>query len=102
MYFRSIKQSEKMINPLLDALFNTNFETLNRFFRKVSEKKPKQAEPYLKALLEIYFYNNTLNLELRELRNTYRTETLAYKKKVLELTKELEELRNDEELNNKL
>ncbi len=53
---------------LLEINFHTNYELLANLLLEFNKKKPKEADKYMKALSEMYFYINSMHIENRELR----------------------------------
>ena len=53
---------------LLEINFHTNYELLANLLLEFNKTKPKEADKYMKALSEMYFYINTMHIENRELR----------------------------------
>jgi len=53
---------------LQEINFHTNYELLANLLLEFNKTKPKEADKYMKALSEMYFYINTMHIENRELR----------------------------------
>ena len=53
---------------LLEINFHTNYELLANLLLEFNKTKPKEADKYMKALSEMYFYINSMHIENRELR----------------------------------
>ena len=53
---------------LQEINFHTNYELLANLLLEFNKKKPKEADKYMKALSEMYFYINSMHIENRELR----------------------------------
>ena len=53
---------------LQEINFHTNYELLANLLLEFNKTKPKEADKYMKALSEIYFYINSMHIENRELR----------------------------------
>jgi len=53
---------------LQEINFHTNYELLANLLLEFKKKKPKEADKYMKALSEMYFYINSMHIENRELR----------------------------------
>ena len=48
--------------------FHTNYELLAKLLLEFNKSKPKEADKYMKALSEMYFYINSMHIENRQLR----------------------------------
>jgi len=53
---------------LQEINFHTNYELLAKLLLEFNKTKPKEADKYMKALSEMYFYINSMHIENRELR----------------------------------
>ena len=53
---------------LQEINFHTNYELLANLLLEFNKAKPKEADKYMKALSEMYFYINSMHIENRELR----------------------------------
>jgi len=53
---------------LQEINFHNNYELLANLLLEFNKKKPKEADKYMKALSEMYFYINSMHIENRELR----------------------------------
>ena len=53
---------------LQEINFHTNYELLANLLLEFNKTKPKEADKYMKALSEMYFYINSMHIENRELR----------------------------------
>ena len=53
---------------LQEINFYTNYELLAYLLLEFNKTKPKEADKYMKALSEMYFYINSMHIENRELR----------------------------------
>lgn len=53
---------------LQEINFHTNYELLANLLLEFNKKKPKEADKYMKALSEMYFYINSMHIENRELK----------------------------------
>ena len=53
---------------LQEINFHTNYELLANLLLEFNKTKPKEADKYIKALSEMYFYINSMHIENRELR----------------------------------
>lgn len=53
---------------LLEINFHTNYQLLANLLLEFNKTKPKEADKYMKALSEMYFYINSMHIENRELR----------------------------------
>ena len=50
---------------LQEINFHTNYELLANLLLEFNKTKPKEADKYMKALSEMYFYINTMHIEKR-------------------------------------
>lgn len=66
------------MSPIIVATYENNFQIISKLLLKWAEKKPEQADEYLRAIKEMYFAFNTLSIELREteLKNKCENESL--------------------------
>jgi len=53
---------------LQEINFHNNYQLLANLLLEFNKKKPKEADKYMKALSEIYFYINSMHIENRELK----------------------------------
>ncbi len=53
---------------LQEINFHNNYELLANLLLEFNKTKPKEADKYMKALSEMYFYINSMHIENRELR----------------------------------
>jgi len=53
---------------LQEINFHNNYQLLANLLLEFNKKKPKEADKYMKALSEMYFYINSMHIENRELR----------------------------------
>ena len=53
---------------LQEINFHTNYELLANLLLEFNKTKPKEADKYMKALSEMYFYINSMHIENRELK----------------------------------
>ena len=53
---------------LQEINFLNNYQLLANLLLEFNKKKPKEADKYMKALSEIYFYINSMHIENRELK----------------------------------
>ena len=53
---------------LQEINFHTNYKLLANLLLEFNKTKPKEADKYMKALSEMYFYINSMHIENRELR----------------------------------
>ena len=53
---------------LQEINFHTNYELLANLLLEFNKTKPKEADKYMKALSEVYFYINSMHIENRELK----------------------------------
>ena len=63
---------------MLKTNFYNNFNILTEFLKMINEKRPKYVDNEIKALTEMFFYVNTLEIENRELKlqiSRWRAET---------------------------
>ena len=52
---------------LQEINFHINYELLANLLLEFNKTKPKEADKYMKALSEMYFYINSMHIENREL-----------------------------------
>tara|TARA_B100000497_G_scaffold24166_1_gene28380 strand:+ start:40 stop:279 length:240 start_codon:yes stop_codon:yes gene_type:complete len=76
---------------LLEINFHTNYELLANLLLKFNKTKPKEADKYMKALSEMYFYINTMHIENREL----RLNNSNIKQEIRKQTQEFYEFKNN-------
>ena len=63
---------------MLKTNFYNNFNILTEFLKMINEKRPKYVDNEIKAVAEMFFYVNTLEIENRELKlqvSKWRAET---------------------------
>ena len=53
---------------LQEINFHNNYQLLANLLLEFNKKKPKEADKYMKALSEMYFYINSMHIENRELK----------------------------------
>jgi len=53
---------------LQEINFHNNYQLLANLLLEFKKKKPKEADKYMKALSEVYFYINSMHIENRELK----------------------------------
>jgi len=53
---------------LQEINFHNNYQLLANLLLEFNKKKPKEADKYMKALSEVYFYINSMHIENRELK----------------------------------
>ena len=53
---------------LQEINFHNNYQLLANLLLKFNKTKPKEADKYMKALSEMYFYINSMHIENRELK----------------------------------
>jgi len=53
---------------LQEINFHNNYQLLANLLLDFNKKKPKEADKYMKALSEVYFYINSMHIENRELK----------------------------------
>ncbi len=53
---------------LQEINFHNNYQLLANLLLEFNKTKPKEADKYMKALSEMYFYINSMHIENRELR----------------------------------
>ena len=78
---------------LQETNFHTNDELLASLFLEFNKTKPKEADKYMKALSEMYFYINSMHIENREL----RLNNSNIKQEIRKQTQEFYEFKNNVE-----
>jgi len=53
---------------LQEINFHNNYQLLANLLLEFNKTKPKEADKYMKALSEVYFYINSMHIENRELK----------------------------------
>jgi len=53
---------------LQEINFHNNYQLLANLLLEFNKNKPKEADKYMKALSEVYFYINSMHIENRELK----------------------------------
>jgi len=76
---------------LQEINFHTNYELLANLLLEFNKSKPKEADKYMKALSEMYFYINTMHIENREL----RLDNSNIKQEIRKQTQEFYEFKNN-------
>ena len=67
--------------------FHTNYELLAKLLLEFNKSKPKEADKYMKALSEMYFYINSMHIENRQLRLNNSNIKQEIRKQTLEFYK---------------
>ena len=78
---------------LQEITFHTNYELLANLLLEFNKTKPKEADKYMKALTEMYFYINSMHIENREL----RLNNSNIKQEIRKQTQEFYEFKNNVE-----
>jgi len=78
---------------LQEINFHTNYELLANLLLEFNKTKPKEADKYMKALTEMYFYINSMHIENREL----RLNNSNIKQEIRKQTQEFYEFKNNVE-----
>jgi hypothetical protein len=78
---------------LQEINFHTNYELLANLLLEFNKTKPKEADKYMKALSEMYFYINSMHIENREL----RLNNSNIKQEIRKQTQEFYEFKNNVE-----
>ena len=78
---------------LLEINFHTNYQLLANLLLEFNKTKPKEADKYMKALSEMYFYINSMHIENREL----RLNNSNIKQEIRKQTQEFYEFKNNVE-----
>ena len=78
---------------LQEINFHTNYELLANLLLEFYKTKPKEADKYMKALSEMYFYINSMHIENREL----RLNNSNIKQEIRKQTQEFYEFKNNVE-----
>ena len=78
---------------LQEINFHTNYELLANLLLEFNKTKPKEANKYMKALSEMYFYINSMHIENREL----RLNNSNIKQEIRKQTQEFYEFKNNVE-----
>ena len=78
---------------LQEINFHTNYELLANLLLEFNKKKPKEADKYMKALSEMYFYINSMHIENREL----KLNNSNIKQEIRKQTQEFYEFKNNVE-----
>ena len=78
---------------LQEINFHTNYELLAILLLEFNKTKPKEADKYMKALTEMYFYINSMHIENREL----RLNNSNIKQEIRKQTQEFYEFKNNVE-----
>ena len=78
---------------LQEINFHNNYQLLANLLLDFNKKKPKEADKYMKALSEMYFYINSMHIENREL----RLNNSNIKQEIRKQTQEFYEFKNNVE-----
>ena len=78
---------------LQEINFHNNYQLLANLLLEFNKKKPKEADKYMKALSEVYFYINSMHIENREL----RLNNSNIKQEIRKQTQEFYEFKNNVE-----
>ncbi len=78
---------------LQEINFHNNYQLLANLLLEFNKTKPKEADKYMKALSEMYFYINSMHIENREL----RLNNSNIKQEIRKQTQEFYEFKNNVE-----
>jgi hypothetical protein len=78
---------------LQEINFHNNYQLLANLLLEFNKKKPKEADKYMKALSEVYFYINSMHIENREL----KLNNSNIKQEIRKQTQEFYEFKNNVE-----
>ncbi len=78
---------------LQEINFHNNYQLLANLLLEFNKTKPKEADKYMKALSEIYFYINSMHIENREL----KLNNSNIKQEIRKQTQEFYEFKNNVE-----
>ena len=78
---------------LQEINFHNNYQLLANLLLKFNKTKPKEADKYMKALSEMYFYINSMHIENREL----KLNNSNIKQEIRKQTQEFYEFKNNVE-----
>ena len=78
---------------LQEINFHSNYQLLANLLLEFNKKKPKEADKYMKALSEVYFYINSMHIENREL----KLNNSNIKQEIRKQTQEFYEFKNNVE-----
>ena len=78
---------------LQEINFHNNYQLLVNLLLEFNKKKPKEADKYMKALSEVYFYINSMHIENREL----KLNNSNIKQEIRKQTQEFYEFKNNVE-----
>jgi len=76
---------------LQEINFHNNYQLLANLLLEFNKKKPKEADKYMKALSEVYFYINSMHIENREL----KLNNSNIKQEIRKQTQEFYEFKNN-------
>ncbi len=78
---------------LQEINFHNNYQLLANLLLEFNKTKPKEADKYMKALSEVYFYINSMHIENREL----KLNNSNIKQEIRKQTQEFYEFKNNVE-----
>ena len=78
---------------LQEINFHNNYQLLANLLLQFNKNKPKEADKYMKALSEVYFYINSMHIENREL----KLNNSNIKQEIRKQTQEFYEFKNNVE-----
>ena len=78
---------------LQEINFHNNYQLLANLLLEFNKNKPKEADKYMKALSEVYFYINSMHIENREL----KLNNSNIKQEIRKQTQEFYEFKNNVE-----